>query len=110
MIDHVLHALVEPRRRAILCLINAEERSAGEIAAHFAVTRPAISQHLQVLSEAGLVTVRSQGTRRYYHARPEGLAELRHFLDGFWADHLQVLKQEAEAEERKIEAGDDTAI
>ena len=105
MIDLVLHAIAEPRRREILGLIRDTERTSGEIAAHFEVTRQAISQHLQVLSSAGLVTMRRQGTQRLYRARPEGLTELRTFLDQFWQDHLQLLKQEAETEERRSQAG-----
>ena len=68
---------------------------------HFDVTRPAVSQHLSVLKEAGLVTERRNGTRRLYRARPEGLLEVRAFLDEFWSDRLEALKREAEREERK---------
>lgn len=108
MIDTVLQAIAEPRRRDILRLIHVAELSSGEIAARFDVTRPAISQHLQVLAAAGLVTVRKDGTRRLYSARPEGLADLRAFLETFWDDNLLRLKQEAEAEERR-HVRDDTA-
>lgn len=101
MIDTVLQAIAEPRRRAILRLIHGVEQSSGEIASHFNVSRPAISQHLQVLAEAGLVTVRPVGTRRLYMTRPEGLAELRQYLDDFWGDRLLLLKQAAELEERR---------
>jgi DNA-binding transcriptional ArsR family regulator len=101
--DLILQALVEPRRRDILRLIQCAELSSGEIAAHFDVTRPAISQHLQVLATAGLVSVRRDGTRRLYQARPEGLGELRRFLEEFWDDRLERLKQAAEAEERRRE-------
>jgi DNA-binding transcriptional ArsR family regulator len=106
--DLVLQAIVEPRRRDILWLIRHTELSSGQIAAHFDVTRPAISQHLQVLAAAGLVSVRRDGTRRLYQARPEGLGELRQFLEEFWDTSLQRLKQAAEAEERRI-GHDDTA-
>jgi DNA-binding transcriptional ArsR family regulator len=82
--------------------VQDRELTSGQIAAHFDVTRPAISQHLQVLAEAGLVTVRREGTRRLYQARPEGLAELRQFLEEFWDDGLRRLKRVAEAEERKL--------
>ena len=105
MLDRVLQAIAEPRRREIL-LLRSTERSSGDIATHFEVTRPAISQHLQVLAAAGLVTVRRKGTQRLYRARPEGFAELRSFLEGFWDEHLQLLKQEAEAEERRSRAHD----
>lgn len=100
----MLKAIAEPRRRKILALVRDEELSAGEIAAHFEVTRPAISQHLGVLKEARLITERRQGTRRLYRARPEGLTELRAFLDEFWDVRLGALKHEAEqAETRKRE-------
>jgi DNA-binding transcriptional ArsR family regulator len=95
-----IQALAEPRRREILELVRDRELSAGEIASGFDVTRPAISQHLGVLKEAGLVSERREGTRRFYRARPEGLKELKEFLDGFWTFALQQLKREAEAEER----------
>jgi DNA-binding transcriptional ArsR family regulator len=105
--DLVLRAIAEPRRREILRLLQSTELSSGEIAAHFAdVTRPAISQHLKVLAEAGLVTLRKEGTRRLYQARPEGLAEVRSFLEGFWDEQLQLLKRAAEAEERRTKERD----
>jgi DNA-binding transcriptional ArsR family regulator len=96
-----IQALAEPRRREILQLIRDRELSAGEIASGFDVSRPAISQHLGVLKEAGLVSERREGTKRFYRARPEGLRELREFLEGFWAFSLRQLKREAESEERK---------
>jgi DNA-binding transcriptional ArsR family regulator len=80
--------------------------TAGEIAAHFDVTRPAVSQHLNVLKEAGLVSERRNGTRRLCRARPEGLADLRSFLEEFWGDRLEVLKREAELEERTKRGND----
>ena len=97
--EAVAHAIAAPRRRAILRLVRDGELSAGEIAAHFDVTRPAISQHLRVLKEADLLSERREGTRRLYRARPEGLAELRSFLDDFW--DLAALKATAEAQERR---------
>ena len=99
--ETALKAISAPRRRRILVLVRDRELSAGEIAAHFDVSRPAVSQHLTVLREAGLVEERRNGTRRLYRARPEGLAELRAFLDGFWAERLEALKREAEREERR---------
>src|SRR4051795_3788559 len=99
--EAALKAIAEPRRRAILGLVREEELSAGEIASHFDVTRPAISQHLSVLKEAGLVNERRNGTRRLYRARPEGLVELKAFLDELWGERLEALKREAEREERK---------
>jgi DNA-binding transcriptional ArsR family regulator len=107
--DLVLQAIVEPRRREILMLIRAGELASGDIAAHFDVTRPAISQHLQVLTAAGLVSMRKDGTRRLYQARPEGLADLRAFLESFWDDRLLQLKQAAEAEERRLQPHDTAA-
>jgi DNA-binding transcriptional ArsR family regulator len=99
--EAALKAIAAPNRRAILRLVRDGELSAGEIASHFDVTRPAVSQHLNVLKEAGLVSERRNGTRRLYRARPEGLTELREFLEGFWDDRLEALKREAEKEERK---------
>lgn len=99
--EAALKALAEPRRRRILTLVRDAELSAGEIASQFDVTRPAISQHLNVLKEAGLVDERRNGTRRLYRARPEGLVELKDFLEEFWDVRLDVLKREAEKEERK---------
>jgi DNA-binding transcriptional ArsR family regulator len=96
-----IQALAEPRRREILELVRERELTAGEIASGFDVSRPAISQHLGVLKEAGLLTERREGTRRFYRARPEGLKELREFLEGFWTFTLQQLKREAEAEQRR---------
>ena len=99
--EAALKALAEPNRRTILRLVSNDELSAGEIASHFALTRPAVSQHLSVLKEAGLVSERRNGTRRLYRARPEGLVDLRTFLDEFWGVRLEALKREAEREERK---------
>ena len=78
--DAALRAIAEPRRREILRLVRQTEMPAGTIASHFEVTRPAISQHLRVLLDAGLLTERRQGTRRLYRARPEGLTELREYV------------------------------
>ena len=82
--NEALRALAEPRRRAILRLVAHDELAAGEIAAAFEVTRTAVSQHLTVLKNAGLLTERRDGTRRLYRARPQGLAGLRQFLDDMW--------------------------
>jgi DNA-binding transcriptional ArsR family regulator len=105
--EAALKAIAEPRRRQILTLVRDGELAAGEIAEHFDVTRPAVSQHLSVLKEAGLVTERRNGTRRLYRARPEGLAEVREFLEEFWNERLSALKREAEREERKKNGDDD---
>ena len=95
--DEALRALAEPRRRAILQLVSHSELSAGEIAGCFDVTRTAVSQHLTVLKNAGLLTERRQATRRLYRARPEGLAGLREFLDQRWASSLEVARDRARA-------------
>jgi DNA-binding transcriptional ArsR family regulator len=100
-VEAALKAIAAPRRRQILRLVRDDELSAGQIASNFDVTRPAVSQHLNVLKEAGLVSERRNGTRRLYRARPEGLAELRDFLEEFWDVRLEALKREAEKEERK---------
>jgi DNA-binding transcriptional ArsR family regulator len=99
--EAALKAIAEPRRRQILTLVRDEELAAGEIASHFDVSRPAVSQHLNVLKEAGLVSERRNGTRRLYRARPEGLADLKVFLEEFWDERLDALKREAEKEERR---------
>ena len=99
--EAALRAIAEPRRRQILELVRERELSAGAIASQFDVTRPAISQHLGVLKEAGLVDERRNGTQRLYRARPQGLSELKTFLDGFWDAKLEALQREAEREERK---------
>jgi DNA-binding transcriptional ArsR family regulator len=96
-------ALAEPRRQEILRLVRDDECSAGEIAAHFDVTRPAISQHLRVLKEAGLVTERRDGTRRLYRLRAEGLDELRAFLDEMWTERLTRLKHTIEWDQRRAQ-------
>jgi len=100
-VETALKAIAEPHRRRILELVWDAELSAGEIASHFDVTRPAVSQHLHVLKEAGLVSERRNGTRRLYQARPEGLTELKTFLEELWAERLEALKREAEREERE---------
>jgi DNA-binding transcriptional ArsR family regulator len=94
--DEALRALAEPRRRAILRLVARDELAAGEIAAAFDVTRTAVSQHLTVLRNAGLLSERRVGTRRLYRARPDGLAGLREFLDDMWASSLDVARRLAE--------------
>jgi DNA-binding transcriptional ArsR family regulator len=99
--EAALKALAEPNRLAILTLIRARELPAGEIAERFKTTRSAVSQHLRVLTDAGLLTERHSGTRRLYRLRPEGFRGLRKLLDGFWDDKLDRLKTEVELEARK---------
>ena len=106
--DETLRALAEPRRRAILRLVARDELAAGEIAAAFDVSRTAVSQHLTVLKNAGLLAERRDGTRRLYRARPEGLAGLRAFLDEMWGSSLDVARRLVEAD-RGITGDDRTA-
>jgi DNA-binding transcriptional ArsR family regulator len=94
--DAVLRALAEPRRREMLRLVRDEPRSVGEIAEHFDITQQAVSQHLQVLKEAGLVGMRKDGQRRLYVVRPEGLETLEAFLSELWPAGLKRLKQAVE--------------
>ena len=99
--EAVLRALAAPRRREIIRLVRFDERSAGDIASHFDVSRPAISQHLYVLREAGLLNERRDGNRRMYRARPEALDDVRAYVEEFWTDHLTRLKMAAEKEGKR---------
>ena len=107
--DAALKALAEPRRRQILRLVWARELPAGKIADRFAdVSRAAISQHIHVLREAGLLYESRNGRRRLYRARREGVEELREQLVTFWEGRLDDVKRRAEAEERRMrDAGRD---
>jgi DNA-binding transcriptional ArsR family regulator len=98
-LDRAARAIADPRRRQILSMVRASELSAGEIASCFDVSRPAISQHLSVLREAGLLQERREGTSRLYRAQPEGLAALREFMEEFWTDRLERLMLAAELEQ-----------
>jgi DNA-binding transcriptional ArsR family regulator len=93
-------AIAPDRRREILTLLREQELSVGDVAARVGVTQPAVSQHLRVLKDAGLVSERREGTRHLFRARAEGLAELQEFLAGFFDERLERLKEAAEAEER----------
>jgi DNA-binding transcriptional ArsR family regulator len=97
----MLRALADGTRRRILALVWRNERTAGEIAGNFTMSRPAISQHLSVLLASELVTMRRDGTRRLYRANRRALARLRAELGLFWDTSLARLKVEAEAAERK---------
>lgn len=99
--DTMLRALADGTRRQILALVWQEERTAGEIAAEFSVTRPAISHHLAVLAASELVRVRRAGTRRFYRADRQALARLQAEIKVFWDDRLRQLKYAVEAAERK---------
>ena len=103
----VFQVLAEPRRRELLALLADDERTAGDIAKRFDVTRQAVSQHLRVLLAAGLIRERREGTRRWYRARPEGLAEMRAYVEAMWPSALDHLKDAAEREHtsRSADAG-----
>jgi DNA-binding transcriptional ArsR family regulator len=96
----VFEAIAQPKRREILRLLAEGERSAGEVAARFDVTQPAVSQHLKVLKDTGLVNERREGARRLYRLRPEGLGDLHDFLAEVLPAGLERLKLAAEEEER----------
>jgi DNA-binding transcriptional ArsR family regulator len=104
-VEEAIRAIAEPNRRRILQLVTAKELSAGEIASRFEITRPAVSQHLGVLREAGLVSERREGTRRLYSLRPEGFDDLKAFLEAFWDEGLERLKEAAEHEEGRRRRG-----
>ena len=103
--DEALRAIAEPRRRKILQLVAHDELAAGEIAAAFDITRTAVSQHLTVLKNAGLLSERRDGTRRLYRARAEGLAGLREFLDDMWAGALDAARRIAEQDQGVADDG-----
>ena len=88
--EDVLTALADPTRRGIFAALKGGERAVSDISADQTVSRPAVSQHLKALEAAGLVTVRAEGTRRLYAARPEGLEALRRWLDQEWAQLLDA--------------------
>ena len=100
-LDAVTHALADRTRRGLLRLVRDSEMTAGDLAAEFpSMSRPAVSQHLRVLQDAGLVDVRPDGNRRLYLARREGLNEMWQFIDEMWSDRLARLKHAAERAER----------
>jgi DNA-binding transcriptional ArsR family regulator len=98
MSPDVFQVLAEARRRDVLALVADRERTAGQIAERFDVTRQAVSQHLRILLSAGLISERRDGARRWYRARPEGLEEVRAYLDKMWPAALDRLKLAAERE------------
>jgi DNA-binding transcriptional ArsR family regulator len=95
-----MDALGDPTRRAIFEQLRRGPRAVGEIASELPVSRPAVSQHLRVLKDVGLVTERREGTRRLYRLDPDGLGELRDYFDGFWTEALAGFKAAAERERR----------
>ena len=92
-----LECLSDPTRRQVFERLRTGPRSVGALARGLPVSRPAVSQHLKVLKDAGLVGDRSEGARRVYYIDPEGLGELRRWLDGFWTDALESFKNEVAA-------------
>jgi len=91
---NALAALADPTRRRVFESLRAGPRSVSRIAARLPVSRPAVSQHLKILKEAGLVSDQSSGTRRMYRIDPNGLAQIRRWLDGFWDDALSAFQDE----------------
>jgi DNA-binding transcriptional ArsR family regulator len=104
--DDMLRALADGTRRDILRLVWTRERASGEIAARFAVTRQAVSQHLGILLGCGLVSVRAEGTRRLYRANRRPLEQLRAEFDSFWDESLDRLSSAAEQLERESSTRD----
>jgi DNA-binding transcriptional ArsR family regulator len=94
-----LVALADPTRRRVFERLRAGSRSVGQIAQGLPVSRPAVSQHLKVLKEAGLVTDRAEGTRRVYSIDPHGLAAVRRYFDQFWENALEAFAAEVEADD-----------
>ena len=97
----MMRAIAEPRRQEILRLVWGQERTAGDVAAHFEISRPAVLKHLRILRETGLVEERHAGTRRLYRTRQDRLAEVREFLESFWDQSLDAVKQAAETDARR---------
>ena len=93
---HALDTLGEPMRRSIFERLRRGARSVTELADELPVSRPAVSQHLRVLKDAGLVRERRDGTRRLYRVDPDGLAEVRDYFDDFWSDVLAAFKDAVE--------------
>ena len=93
---NALTALADPTRRRVFERLHAGPASVGDLAAELPVSRPAVSQHLKALKLAGLVTDKPDGARRVYYIDPDGLGELRRWLDQFWDDALEAFKKEVE--------------
>ena len=94
----VMDALGDPTRRAVLELLRRGPRAVGELAEHLPVSRPAVSQHLRVLKDAGLVHDRAEGSRRLYSMDPKGLDEARRYLERYWDAALQAFADATEEE------------
>jgi DNA-binding transcriptional ArsR family regulator len=100
---NALAALADPTRRKVFERLRSGPKSVGKIAATLPVSRPAVSQHLKVLKEAGLVQEEADGARRIYHIDPKGLGQLRGWLDQFWDTALDAFRAELEAEPKRKE-------
>lgn len=100
--ESVLAAMSDPTRRAVLEMLREGPRSVAEIAGRLPVSRPAVSQHLKVLKQADLVFERREGARRLYGVDAAGLATLRAYLEGFWADALAELKTTADGRDEGV--------
>lgn len=103
--DAMLRAVADPTRRKILGLVSLSEQTAGDIAAKFTLTRPAVSQHIAVLLKVDLIRIRRVGTRRLYSVNPRAVARLRAELESFWDESLFLLKDAAEAAWQKKRDG-----
>ncbi len=101
MTNHALDALGDPTRRAIFERLADGPQAVGELARDLPVSRPAVSQHLKVLKDAGLVVDRRAGTRRIYQLDPAGVGALRAYLDGFWQRSLTAFKAAVERQEEQ---------
>jgi DNA-binding transcriptional ArsR family regulator len=99
-VPELFKALAEPQRIAIVRLVHEQELPAGEIANHFGTTRQAISQHLRLMTNAGLLEARCVGTKRLYKIRQDAFRELRSFLEVFWGNHLSAFKQRVELDKK----------
>ena len=106
-LEKAFEALGDPTRLAIFQRIASRPHSVGEVAGHLPVTRPAVSQHLRVLKDAGLVTDIKSGTRRVYEVRPEGIEALRRYFDQVWERNLKAFQAAADRISKEKESSDD---
>jgi DNA-binding transcriptional ArsR family regulator len=100
-------ALADPTRRSVFERLRRSEKPVGELARGLPVSRPAVSQHLRVLKDAGLVRERREGTRHFYSVNGDGLAELRDYFEGFWDEALAAFKEAAESDQEGARDGTD---
>ena len=102
---HVFAAIADPTRRTLLDLLLPEERTVSDLVTQFDMSQQAVSQHLQVLKDAGLMTEQRVGTRRMYSIRPEGVDQVREFMEELWPDRLARLKRLAETKAKRVRGG-----